>query len=257
MSRNRVTPRRQLRWTAPALAATAVAGGIGTDVSSPWYRSLDKPPWQPPGTVFGPAWTTLYTLIAAASARSLDRIDDGTTRRRYARSWGQPRPERRLELAVLLGEAPEAGLGRDGPTRGVDGRPDQANRPGRPRWRDHAVALCRLDRIRDRPHGLHRAAQPRSLTALLPHAGSTAGRSRQTSLGHAQPFHHPGGGRRSPRAPLASSTRPWGEAMSICSARNSRMAEVGAPRDGWGDLFGQPGSAPARHAATGFGATAR
>ncbi len=80
--------RRHLLRTAPAVAATAVLGGIGTDVSSPWYRSLDKPSWQPPGAVFGPAWTTLYALTAAASARALDRMDDADERRRYAWALG-------------------------------------------------------------------------------------------------------------------------------------------------------------------------
>lgn len=77
---------RHLKWTAPALVATAVVGGIGTDVKSRWYAKLDKPSWQPPGEVFGPAWTTLYTLVAVASARTLDRIDDERERRRYARA---------------------------------------------------------------------------------------------------------------------------------------------------------------------------
>ena len=67
--------RRHLRVTAAAVVATAVAGGVGTDVSSRWYAGLDKPSWQPPGWVFGPAWTTLYALIAVGSARVLDRAD--------------------------------------------------------------------------------------------------------------------------------------------------------------------------------------
>ena len=62
-----------LPLTAAAAATTAVVGGLGTDVDSPWYEALDKPAWQPPGWVFGPAWTTLYGLIAVAAARTLDR----------------------------------------------------------------------------------------------------------------------------------------------------------------------------------------
>lgn len=62
--------------TSAAVAATAVVGGLGTDVSSRWYRELDKPSWQPPGRVFGPAWTVLYALLAVGSARALDHTAD-------------------------------------------------------------------------------------------------------------------------------------------------------------------------------------
>jgi tryptophan-rich sensory protein len=78
-----VKQKRHLAWTAAALTGTALAGAAGTDVRSNWYRSLAKPRWQPPGWVFGPAWTTLYALIAVASARTLDRLDDPAERTRY------------------------------------------------------------------------------------------------------------------------------------------------------------------------------
>ena len=32
-----------------------------------WYASLNKPAWNPPAWVFGPAWTLLYTLMAVAA----------------------------------------------------------------------------------------------------------------------------------------------------------------------------------------------
>ncbi len=79
--------KRHLPLTAAAVTATAVVGGIGTDVRSHWYQGLAKPTWQPPGPVFGPAWTALYGLIATASARTLDRM---------------PAPERRA-YAIALG----------------------------------------------------------------------------------------------------------------------------------------------------------
>lgn len=75
--------RRHLPATAAAVVATAVAGVLGTDVSSRWYDELDKPRWQPPGWAFGPAWTTLYALIAVGSSRALDRAEPDD-RRRYA-----------------------------------------------------------------------------------------------------------------------------------------------------------------------------
>jgi translocator protein len=61
----------QLKRTAPAVIAAAVVGGIGTKPTSSWYRSLDKPSWQPPAAVFGPVWTVLYGLIAAGTASAM------------------------------------------------------------------------------------------------------------------------------------------------------------------------------------------
>ena len=73
--------------TSAAVAATAAIGGLGTDVTSRWYRDLDKPAWQPPGAAFGPVWTTLYVLMALASARTLDRLEPGE-RPAFATAFG-------------------------------------------------------------------------------------------------------------------------------------------------------------------------
>jgi tryptophan-rich sensory protein len=32
-----------------------------------WYATLNKPSWNPPAWLFGPAWTLLYTLMAVAA----------------------------------------------------------------------------------------------------------------------------------------------------------------------------------------------
>jgi tryptophan-rich sensory protein len=77
-----------LARTSAAVVATAVIGGLGTDVGSRWYQHLEKPRWQPPGAAFGPAWTTLYGLMAVASARTLDRIDEPGERRAFATAFG-------------------------------------------------------------------------------------------------------------------------------------------------------------------------
>jgi tryptophan-rich sensory protein len=42
-------------------------GGAVTDPDEDWYRALDKPPWQPPGKVFGPVWRVLYAAQAVAA----------------------------------------------------------------------------------------------------------------------------------------------------------------------------------------------
>ncbi len=48
--------------------AVAASGGIATaDGIADWYPTLDKPPWTPPGWVFGPIWTFLYTAMAIAA----------------------------------------------------------------------------------------------------------------------------------------------------------------------------------------------
>jgi benzodiazapine receptor len=77
-----------LARTSAAVTATAVIGVLGTDVTSRWYRHLDTPTWQPPGAAFGPAWTTLYGLMAVASARTLDRLDQPADRRAFATVFG-------------------------------------------------------------------------------------------------------------------------------------------------------------------------
>ena len=49
-----------------AAVAVGVLGGLMTDIG-PWYQSLEKPSWQPPDWLFGPVWTAIYAMTAAAA----------------------------------------------------------------------------------------------------------------------------------------------------------------------------------------------
>lgn len=46
---------------------TMAAGGALTRLA-PWYFALEKPPWQPPGWLFAPAWAVIMALAAGAAA---------------------------------------------------------------------------------------------------------------------------------------------------------------------------------------------
>jgi benzodiazapine receptor len=51
-------------WIALCFVAAAVGAFALPDA---WYASLHKPSWNPPGWVFGPVWTLLYTMMAVAA----------------------------------------------------------------------------------------------------------------------------------------------------------------------------------------------
>ena len=59
------------RLTDIAIIATpVVVGGVSGALTSGairgWYRTIERPEWNPPDWVFGPVWTTLYVMMGVA-----------------------------------------------------------------------------------------------------------------------------------------------------------------------------------------------
>lgn len=75
-TRNKFVP---IVLAAAAAIGVAALGGLMTDLG-PWYLSLDKPSWQPPDWLFGPAWTLIYALVAVAAVRAWSRCTTKTDR---------------------------------------------------------------------------------------------------------------------------------------------------------------------------------
>ena len=61
----------------------AGAGGLLTTIG-PWYRNLRKPSWQPPDWAFGPAWTLILGMAAAAGVLAWEGAADAAGRTEVA-----------------------------------------------------------------------------------------------------------------------------------------------------------------------------
>lgn len=55
-----------LGWLVAAFCAAAL-GGLASAGAGEFYRELARPPWAPPGWLFGPVWSVLYALMAVAA----------------------------------------------------------------------------------------------------------------------------------------------------------------------------------------------
>ena len=53
-------------WLALAFAAAAL-GGLASVNAGDFYAQLVRPEWAPPGWLFGPVWSVLYTLMGIAA----------------------------------------------------------------------------------------------------------------------------------------------------------------------------------------------
>ena len=58
-----------ITFCAPLLSVGSMPGA--------WYAALQKPSWNPPAWLFGPAWTLLYTLMAVAAWLVWKRVGFG------------------------------------------------------------------------------------------------------------------------------------------------------------------------------------
>lgn len=62
------TPSGRLLALAGWLLICFAAASMGAlFVPGEWYSALNKPSWNPPGWIFGPVWTLLYTMMAVAA----------------------------------------------------------------------------------------------------------------------------------------------------------------------------------------------
>lgn len=53
------------------IAVCLGAGGLGAIATTPeiegWYKTIEKPSWNPPDSVFGPVWSTLFVMMGVAA----------------------------------------------------------------------------------------------------------------------------------------------------------------------------------------------
>lgn len=55
------------------VVAYAVGAGRWVSTDAGWYRSLDRPPWQPPDMVFGLIWPYNFVMLVVAGWLVADR----------------------------------------------------------------------------------------------------------------------------------------------------------------------------------------
>lgn len=64
-----------IAFAVAAFGSLSTAGNVDG-----WYADAEKVPWNPPNVVFGPVWTTLYTLMSVAAWLVWRRRDDPRAR---------------------------------------------------------------------------------------------------------------------------------------------------------------------------------
>ncbi len=54
-------------WIVVCLGAAGLGAALTTPEINGWYRTIIKPAWNPPDSLFGPVWTALYLMMAIAA----------------------------------------------------------------------------------------------------------------------------------------------------------------------------------------------
>src|ERR1700709_2555222 len=98
----------------PFLGATAAVSAVGSVVTQRgrglWYRTLRKPPYNPPAWLFGPVWTTLYGLMSWSAYR-IWKQPDSPERTRALQIWGTQLALNGLWTPLFFGKhAPRSAL---------------------------------------------------------------------------------------------------------------------------------------------------
>jgi tryptophan-rich sensory protein len=74
-----------------SVIACFTAAGLGTIATSrslqTWYAALAKPSWNPPNWIFGPVWSTLYTMMAISAWLVWKNRHAGPAQARTALLW--------------------------------------------------------------------------------------------------------------------------------------------------------------------------
>lgn len=109
------TTKRDVAGLGLSLLITGAAGAIGsifTRSAIPgWYRTLNKPDWTPPGSIFGPVWTLLYALMGIAAFLVWQRRDEHPEARRGLQLFGVQLTLNVLWSGLFFGlRSPAAGL---------------------------------------------------------------------------------------------------------------------------------------------------
>ena len=105
-------------WLALSYAAAA-AGAVASAQAGTFYGQLVRPAWAPPGWLFGPVWTALYTLMGVAAW--LVWRERGW---RAQRLFGAAGGECGLDVALLRMAPGRARVRRDPSAVGADRRDD-------------------------------------------------------------------------------------------------------------------------------------